>query len=64
MFVTRALNDFMGIHERIGFAAYLTWLALMSIRIEIERRRNSRQGIQENALGRSPVQSWSTARNV
>lgn len=42
MFVTRTLNDFMGIHERIGFAAYLTWLALMSIRIEMARRANSR----------------------
>ena len=50
MFVTRALNDFMGIHERIGFAGYLTWLALMSIRIEIERRRNAR-GIRENVPG-------------
>ena len=47
MFVTRALNDFMGIHERIGFAAYLTWVALMSIRIEVERRRNAR-GDREN----------------
>ena len=41
MFVTRTLNDFMGIHERVGFAFYLIWLALMSIRIEIERRRNA-----------------------
>ena len=41
MFVTRTLNDFMGIHERIGFAAYLIWLALMSIRIEAVRRANS-----------------------
>ena len=42
MFVTRTLNDYMGIHERIGFAAYLVWLALMSIRIEIVRRANTR----------------------
>ena len=48
MFVTRTLNDFMGIHERIGFAAYLTWLALMSVRIEIVRRRNLR-GDEVNA---------------
>ena len=47
MFVTRTLNDFMGIHERIGFAAYLIWLALMSIRIEVVRRANS-QGDQVN----------------
>ena len=40
MFVTRTLNDFMGIQERIGFAAYLVWLALMSIRIEMVRRAN------------------------
>ena len=50
MFVTRTLNDFMGIQERIGFAAYLTWLGLMSIRIEIVRRGNSRDD-RDNALG-------------
>ena len=55
MFITRALNDFMGIHERIGFAAYLTWVALMSIRIEVARRRNSR-GDRENVPD-GPVQS-------
>lgn len=42
MFVTRTLNDYLGIQERIGFAAYLTWLALMSLRIEVARRRKSR----------------------
>ncbi len=43
MFVTRTANEYMGIEERIGFAAYLTWVALVSIRIESLRRRNSRQ---------------------
>ncbi len=42
MFVTRTANEYMGIEERIGFAAYLTWVALVSIRIESLRRRNSR----------------------
>ncbi len=43
MFVTRTLNDYLGIHERIGFAAYLTWLALMSIRIGMVRPEGRRE---------------------
>ena len=61
MFVTRTLNDFMGIHERIGFAAYLTWLALMSIRIEMVRRGALRA--DEGNVHGDPAQSDQTTES-
>ena len=52
MFVTRALNDFMGIHERIGFAAYLTWVAPDVLYVsKNERRRNAREDRENVPVG-------------
>ena len=39
IFVTRIADEFSGLEERIGFAAYLFWLAVMSLRIGAARRR-------------------------
>ena len=39
IFVTRIADEFSGLEERIGFAAYLFWLAVMSLRIGEARRR-------------------------
>ena len=39
IFITRVADGFTGVEERIGFAAYLLWLVVMSLRIGAARRR-------------------------
>ncbi len=40
IFVTRVADQYSGVEERIGFAAYLLWLAIMSLRIRAARRQS------------------------
>ena len=39
VFVTRVADALTGLEERIGFAAYLLWVTMMSLRIRATRRR-------------------------
>ncbi len=41
IFVTRVADQYSGLEERIGFAAYLLWLTVMSLRIGAARRRTT-----------------------
>ena len=39
VFVTRVADALTGLEERVGFAAYLLWVTMMSLRIRATRRR-------------------------
>ncbi len=49
-FVLRIAQQYTGIEERIGYAAYLLWVGVVSVYLERVRRREARAGGEESAV--------------